>query len=497
MVVSGKMASVLTHQDRVLYSCSCSQLSTLGELFFCRHCKLPRCQDCVSSTVESFSCPHCFEAAMTDALKSKKGRCSRCFQCPQCFTTLTTRSVIVPGEISSELSPQKGDKPLPKSSTGKSPAGGTKLYYLSCSHCKWSTRDVGIKDKRSPIDFKDRRSPNQARFDSLVSFYKEYAASDNALREKTKKSITGRRSQRYGSLLDATKFTKGVSGGDSPQMTRRGSSQLPWNPAIIDKIVATASDPQPPPDHLYSEEVDLELVPTLEQQLKDPVFQPQHMSDLAPSQLRLTGKKLHRCKGCEHILMKAELNLNSIRFKILQAAIHFIPQVRIAEFRLGGEDANSLEAVLSISNPLNYGVNISFVRVYPEEVQRIKEVLADVSLPEGDFFLGPNDDVLDFLEGEGGESDIKDDPRYVEKRLPGKLILKFLVAPPTEEKDEAGKGSAGGKAGGSGKGGSRRAFKIMFRMNFTYKSTVEANQENETCTVGVPVLVRLLRPKSS
>jgi len=495
------MASALTHQDRVLYSCSCSQLSTLGELFFCRHCKLPRCQDCVSSTVESFSCPHCFEAAMTDALKSKKGRCSRCFQCPQCFTTLTTRSVIVPGEISGEQSSQKGDKPQPKSSTGKSP-GGTKLYYLSCSYCKWSTRDVGIKDKRSPIDFKDRPSSNQARFDALVSFYKDYAASDNALREKTKKSITGRRSQRsYSSLLDPTKFTKGVSGGESPQMFRRGSAQLSWNPAMIDKIMIAASDPKPPPDHLYSEEVDLELIPTLEQQLKDPVFQPQHTKDLAPSQLRLTGKKLHRCKGCEHILMKAELNLNSIRFKILQAAIHFIPQVRIVELRFrSGADTQMLEAILSVNNPLNYGVNISFAQVSADEVQRVKEVLADVSFPEGEFFLGPNDDVLDFLEGEGGESDIKDDPQYVEKRLPGKLFLKFAVAPPTEEKDEAGKGGPGGKAGGSGKsgkGGGRRVLKMMFRMSFTYKSTVEANQENDTCTVGVPVLVRLLKPKSA
>ncbi len=424
---------------------------------------------------------------MTDALKSKKGRCTRCFQCPQCFTTLTTRSVLVPGEIQGDQAAQKGDKQ--RTVPGKSP-GGTKLYYLSCSHCKWSTRDVGIKDKRSPIDFKDRPSPNQPRFDALVSFYKDYAVSDNALREKTKKSISGRRSQRmYSSLLDPTKFSKGMTGSESPP-TRRGSSQLAWNEEIVDKMAAVADDPKPPPDDLYTEDLDLEQIPSLEQQLKDPMFQPQLTKDLAPSQLRLTGKKLHRCKGCEHILMKAELNLNSIRFKIQQAAMHSFPQVRIVEARplnSQGSSGSTMEAVLSITNPLNYAVTLSFSQVVPKDTERVKETLSSVSVPEGEFFLSPNDDVLEFLEGDGGESDIKDDPQFVEQRLPGKLFLKFQVTP-SESTD--GKGT-----GGKGSGG-KRVVRIMFRMTFTHKSTVEADQDGGSCNVTVPILIRLLRPKS-
>lgn len=473
------MALVLSQQDRVLYSCSCSQLSTLGELFFCRHCKLPRCQDCVSSTIENFSCPHCFDAAMTDTLKSKKGRCSRCFQCPQCFSTLTTRSVIVPSEVLGDQSPPKSDKPQGTPSRSGSilkSSGGTKLYFLSCSHCKWSTRDVGIKDKRSPIDFKDRLSPHQPRLDSLISFYKDYATNDNALREKSKKSISGRRSQRsYGSLLDPTKFLKIGAGSESPQM-RRGGSQWTWNSSIVDKMAAEASDPQPPPNHLYAQEMNLEEVPTLEQQLRDPVFQPEHSKDLVPCQLRLMGKKLHRCKGCEHILMKAELNLNSIRFKIQQAAIHSFPQVRLAESPLStstGVGEESREVVLSVSNPLNYGVTVTFSQCLPEEIKRVKELLATVSVPEGEFFLSPNDDVLELLEGEG-DSEIKDDPRFVHQRLPGKLFLKFQVTPQVMMRE-----GVGGKV-----------VKFMFRMSFSHKSTVETDKDNETSVVRVPILIR-------
>ena len=457
-------------EDRVLYRCSCSQLSTLGELFFCRHCKLPRCQDCVSSTIESFSCPHCFEAAMSD-LKAKKGRCSRCFQCPQCFTTLSTRSVIVPSEVLGEKTPQKGAGPASEISKAslKSP-GGTKVYYLSCSHCKWSTRDIGLKDQRSPIDFKDRQSPHQNRINALIAFYKEYANHDHAVREKAKKIVSGRRQRSYGSLLDPSKFSMKASTGIESPATRR--SQLTWSTAKVKEIAAVAKDPEPLPDDVYTQEVDLETIPTLQQQLKDPVFQPQSNADLWPCQLRLTGKKLHRCNGCDHILMKAEMNLSSIRFKIQQTALHTFPRIRIAEFQaLKVGKAN--DVLLSVTNPLNYGVTVSFAKCSPEQLKHIKESLSNVDLPEGKFFLTPNDDVVDLLEEESTETEIQDNPKFVKNRLPGKVFLKFKV---TSEKgaDEVN---------------------FMFSLEFSHKPTVEADKE-EMITVNVPVLVRLGKPSS-
>lgn len=403
-------------------------------------------------------------------LKAKKGRCSRCFQCPQCFTTLSTRSVIVPSEVLGEQSPPKSDKNqhASKSAPLKSP-GGTKVYYLSCSHCKWSTRDVGIKDKRSPIDFKDRLSPHQARINSLMAFYKEYANQDNACREKAKKTISSRRQRSYGSLLDPSKFaSKTPAGSESPPSRR---SQLTWTKNKVMEMSATADDPQPPSDDLYTEEVNLEAIPSLQQQLKDPVYQPESSSDLWPCQLRLTGKKLHRCKGCDHILMKAEMNLSSIRFKIQQAAVHTFPQIRIAEVPslIAGMDN---EVLLSVTNPVNYGITISFGQCSPEQLKRIKESLASVSTPQGQFYLTPNDDVVELLEGESESEVSKDDPDFVHKRLPGKLFLIFRVTPEM----------------------ATESTRFMFTMEFGHKSTVEADKENEMSVVTVPVLVRLSKP---
>lgn len=403
-------------------------------------------------------------------LKTRKGRCGRCFQCPQCFTTLSTRSVIVPSEVQS---PQKGPKDSVEKTTPqkgvasslKSP-GGTKVYYLSCSHCKWSTRDIGIKDKRSPIDFKDRPSPHQDRINALIAFYKEYATHDSTSREKAKKLVSGRRQRSYGSLLDPSKFT--LKGSESPPSRR--ATQLVWSVAKVKEMAAVAEDPSPIPDDLYKQEVDLEEIPTLQQQLKDPVYQPENSADLWPCQLRLTGKKLHRCKGCDHILMKAEMNLSSIRFKIQQAALHNFPRIRIAEFpSLISGAANKV--VLSITNPLNYSITISFSQCSSEQLAHIKETLAAVSVPEGKFCLTPNDDVVDLLEEEV-ESEIKDDPEFVSSRLPGKLFLKFSVTPDvlTEK------------------------VHFMFAMKFSYKSTVEADKENEMIEITVPVMVRLGKP---
>lgn len=474
------MAVSVEYKTRVMYACSCSQLSPLGELYFCRHCKVARCPDCVSSTIDSFSCPHCFENAPLTEAKNRKNRCNHCFQCPQCTSTLITRSIIVPSEVLGDQSPQKAHQQLTEegaspgtprtlrtaSSSVKSP-GGTKAYFLSCTHCKWNTRDVNAKDKRSPIDFKDRPSPHQERIAELVSFYKEFSLRDKAEREKVKK--TSRRMRSYGSLLDPSKFTARIQGSESPTQPRRGSSQIMWDPSLPERMAAKATDsPKPPPDDLYSVPLKLEEIPTLQQRFLDPAHQPTSSDEFWPRPLALIGKKLHRCKGCDHILLKAEMNPASIRFKIQQIALHTFPQVRIVE-PPKMTVATPCEVLLSVTNPVNYLVTVSFEPCSPDFLMHLKESPVSVTLPSGEFVLTPNDDVGDLLEGVDGDSEIEDNPEFVHSRLPGKLILKFTVIPDSSTEDT----------------------KFVFLMKFTHKSTVETDKENEICTVSVPVLVNV------
>jgi dynactin-4 len=61
-------------------------------------------------------------------------RCSNCFNCPCCFETLSIRS----GQVLVKLSQlaEEESKPTTK-----------KIYYLSCTLCRWSSRDAGIPDQ--------------------------------------------------------------------------------------------------------------------------------------------------------------------------------------------------------------------------------------------------------------------------------------------------------------------------------------------------------------
>ena len=482
-----KMAFSLNFLDRVLYYCSCSQFLPINELFFCRHCKVARCPDCVATTLESFSCPHCFETAslgggITSDLKMRRGRCNHCFQCPQCASALITRSIIKPSEVLGDQSPQKQQEspasnksPSTPPKIGRSPSlkspGGTKLYYLSCAHCKWSSRDVDIKDQRSPIDFKDRVSPHQERIDSLISFYKDYAIHDNMELERAQKPFSGRRSSRYSSLLDTSRFMKLSGSSDNPTSLRRGSLNV-WDPKRPAAMAAKAGDPKPPSDDLYTTAVDLSTVPMLEQQLRDPLFQPKSLKDFWPKQMLLTGKKLHRCKGCEHILIKAETNPGSIRFKIQQIALHTFPQVRILKLPrlVAGEQS---EVLLSISNPVNYSVTVSFKACSEEILKRVKENLAtSISLPEGDFVLDPNDDVGDLIDGENESLENAENAKFVHSRHPGKIVLKFYVTPE----------------------GVSESTKFVFVLKFDHRSTLESDKESEPYALEVPLLVKLCKP---
>ena len=465
------MSLSLHYQKRVLYSCSCSQLAPLAELYFCRHCKVARCQDCVSTVSDTYFCPHCFETTPISEAKNKKNRCNHCFQCPRCASTLTTRSIIVPSEVLGEQSPKKVESssstssPSLRSSLSRSP-GGTKSYYLSCTHCKWSTRDVGIKDKRSPIDFKDPPSQHQDRIDKLVAFYKEFALRDQADREKVKKS--GRKGRSFSALLDPSKFIGSRANvQESPTLSRRVTSQVPWDSTLIQKMGSKASDsPEPPPDALYTSELDVESVPTLQQRLLDPIHQPSSVDHFTPRPLHLVGKKLLRCKGCDHILLKAEINPSSTRFKIQQIALHTFPQVRIFE-PPKMEVGEPCEVLLSVTNAVNSLVTISLHPLYKEIAARLGEKLVPSILPEGNFQLTPNDDVGDLLDGE--EDELEGAEEYIHSRLLGKLVLKFRITPPATTDEVV----------------------LGFVMEFTSKLSLEAIDGQDSSNVLTPVVVDL------
>lgn len=472
----------MEYKNLVLYICHCSQSVTLDELYFCRHCKLPRCNDCVSTLVDStcISCPHCFESIPQADAKAKKNRCVHCFQCPMCASTLTTRYVMVPTGAPIDSSPENKEEsppplektdretspkrmsiattsPLlhltPKSSKShrtsfsgsslKSP-GGTKYYYLSCTHCRWTTRDAGIKDKRSPLDFKEKPHPHLEEFLKVSNYYKEIDVFERLEQERIRKQQAGRKIRPFSSLLDSSKFKVEK---ERPKKT--------FSPP-------EAVSPSPLSDDYYTDPVDINETCSLDQMLQNPTHQPKTIQNLLPQPLQLVGKKLLRCKGCDHILLKADVNLNTIRFKIHQIALHVFPRVRLTYIPTLTLGEPSIVPV-SFMNPTSYKISLSFGPYLDRK--KLKEILSPAVLPEGTFNLkSSDDDVSDMLKDqESKDSSKEEDSIFILSSEPGRLVLKFAVIPQSQENDT----------------------KIAFVMKFTYKPTIEAEGDCNDIEVAV------------
>ena len=458
----------INEQDKVLYACSCFLLSSLGELYFCRRCKAPRCQECVASAVDNLSCPHCVDNAPVMEAK-KKNRCGRCFQCPQCSNTLSLRTVMVSNEgAGDQAKPQSSDatsssdREVSKNMIGSRSPGGTKLYYLACSYCRWSTREVDIKDKRSPLDFKERVSAHQKQIDDLILYYKDFANKDKELmeREHVKKPL--RRVKSFTSTLDTTKYSASKLQESEGVVNIRRAGSISVNSLALDKVAAVPTVPEPLPDDMYTASVNLMNITSLEQRLLDPTYQPTFCSELWPRLVNLIGKKLHRCKGCEHILIKAEFSPTSIRFKMHQIAWHAIPQVRIAQLPQIGMPS---VVIVSLSNPTNYAMDISFSECPTDMLVRLKEKPVKVELPAGNFILTPSDDVGEALESTE-DADSKPISSYIHSKAAGKLYLKFKID--AEGTDEY--------------------VSIICMLKFSYKSPVEPF---ERCDIEIPVVIRI------
>ena len=270
----------------------------------------------------------------------------------------------------------------------------------------------------------------------------------------------GRKIKPYASLLDPARFKTGDI--SSPPKLRSSHTGFRESPKLV-SVAAEAGDPESLPEEVYVARVNVDEVTTLQQRFLDPAHQLTSTHELWPRPLMLTGKKLHRCKGCDHIMLKADLSPSSIRFKIQHIAMHVFPRVRLAAppKLTPGEPSRVL---LTFANPINYPISLFFSKCPERLLKRVKENFQLCSLPEGKFVLPPNDDVADVLEE---ESITEEDSVYIYGRHPGKLVLKFSVTTSDLAVDT----------------------KIVFLMRFTYKPVIEADKEPVASEIEIPVII--------
>jgi dynactin-4 len=127
-----------------VYPSSSSSFSPLDNLYFCEECDAIRCDQCVAVEVASYFCPSClFDVPSANvrgdrnrsALSNRKlcgqaefmCRCARsCFSCPQCSSYLAVHATDNDNTAESSSNPTI-----------------TSSYFLACSGCKWSSKEIG------------------------------------------------------------------------------------------------------------------------------------------------------------------------------------------------------------------------------------------------------------------------------------------------------------------------------------------------------------------
>lgn len=464
----------IVQPDVVHYACTCGLLKPISKLYFCRHCLRMRCGYCVCHEVDSHFCGKCAENIPSSEARLKKNRCSSCYDCPSCQHQLSIRIASAGGSKSlaasaAVSSPAISDaKPTPEAKSTR------KVYYLSCTFCRWNTRDVGIPDQSvASGGWPERENVHANRLTLIQEKYKAVVLWDKQQRiDKEKKKHIQR--GKYITMTDKTGLTAAMI------RKRVGLPELPQAPpkhSIKDVPPAVAKEEvEGLPADIFTKELNLEEVSTLEQRHLQPEWQPENVNLLFPMHKHLSVKQSLRCRKCEHNVSKPEYNPNSIKFKIPLFAYHYIPEIRIVTvepLRAGRVS----ELIIKICNPTQHQTTVTLLPILLDELSEVVKELdripeetdeenkpslpsgpvsassmhtplarqssitveprpignpmsAEIDVPGPDIpiVLPPKDDAAEY-DDSAETHNFQDDPRFIIRRKTNKVALRMKVTP--------------------------------------------------------------------
>lgn len=257
----------------------------------------------------------------------------------------------------------------------------TKVYYLMCSFCRWTTRDVGIPDVTTiPGNWRQPENPNSKRVKELLEAYKVVAAREKVEKDR-KKYITPKRRQfhltsaspsisalsstssihsdKYGILSPASRRLKNLNPASNPaQENSVQSIEVQMKALLTPSQTVDNFEPLIPEDFFTISNIN--SITTINQRHANPEVQPTRSINLYPLNKSYVNKESKRCNGCEHNVLKPESNITSIRFKLHQMAMFMVPDIRIVtipEWKLNEPN----EVILTITNKTEIDLNIAFL----------------------------------------------------------------------------------------------------------------------------------------
>ncbi|KAL8279040.1 hypothetical protein RQP46_008498 [Phenoliferia psychrophenolica] len=306
----------------------------LSSLLFCEECDAIRCDSCVAGEIACYYCPNCLFEVPSASVRGEKNRCARnCFQCPSCTHTLAV--------VSSDPDPS-----LPLSSAAAS--AGEPPYYLSCTFCRWDSKEVGITfDKPTGLALQLQKgedaAPDLLEFDHLKDHLEPFlrrsqahvphaptpataAASASLLKE-----IPGL-GARYGSLFGLSSRARAGDGGRGA-----GRDELDRYEALgpacgikgKGKSRGGGGGDEDERVRAMRDMDQFEDVAPVERRWTGGWHQPLLTASLKPLRTPLLSKRSKRCPSCKHILIKPEQKSSSTQFKIKLVASNYLPSIEL------------------------------------------------------------------------------------------------------------------------------------------------------------------------
>lgn len=389
--------ATLIDVERVKYSCSCKRLKPISNLYYCKYCKpfALKCKECVLHEIDQkYFCANCFDNKSQAEASGTKFKCMNCFACPLCKNSLMMRAssgtaaqkaamkaAALAAEQNRNNATTSGEQPA-----ASAPPVATKVYYLMCSFCRWTTRDVGIPDVTSiPGNWKQPENTNVKRIKELLEAYKVVAAREKVEKDRKKYTTTKRRqfhlgssglgfggtctlsssslqSDKYGILSPASRRLKNLNPTGQPE-TIQQSIEVQMKALLAPAQIVRNFDPLVPED--FFSNMNINSITTINQRHSNPEFQPTRSMNLYPLNKFYVNKESKRCNGCEHNVLKPESNITSIRFKLHQMAIFMVPDIRIItipEWKINEPN----DVIISITNKSEIDLNVAFVQLSTE-----------------------------------------------------------------------------------------------------------------------------------
>lgn len=397
----------LLHVDRVQYVWDeeTGNKLPLCYLYFCKYCLDIRSADNLLHEIDSHYCPQTLDGVSTTEAALKKNKSNSCFQCPACPSLLSTRttSIVLP------------DPDDPSKQTVK------KAYYLVCTFCRWSTRDIGMEDKASGSGWTEREMLNAERVNKTIDYYKrvaqkEVADTKNAKRRGYKSLVMQLQQKYHGRKPHPASPLSAITS----RVKEFEEIELVDIPA---QLTYSIQDMDPVPEEIYTKNVDFMKLSSIGERLAQPEHVAVNVTDLVPQKATMFVKRSLRCKECQHNLIKPEYHPTSIKFKMQLVAIHYVPEIRIHRepvLKLG----ERTRVTLVIINRTDHPSHVTLSRMHPENL-KYETAKSMCELPSTELIISRFEEI-DLLEEHGKT---KDDASEIAFRNSNEVGFYIWVSP--------------------------------------------------------------------